>query len=433
MDLLNDERTVGRGRPAPSARESASPGFPDSRTTHFFAPPRHFDPANPELIDRPDTDPALLREELTVLENVNRRGGHALVLRSLERLLPPTRVGPLSILDLGTGAADYPRAIAAWARQRGLPVAITAVDRNPQVLDLAREWCRDWPEIRLEQHDLLALPYAAESFDVVMCSNALHHFDAEDAVTILRRMQELARVGFILHDLRRNWPAIWAMELVARTFIKSGIARHDAVQSCRAAFTVDELSALARRAGLRNFHIRRSPTDVRHGAGGAEMSARSAGRIASVAIVGGGPTASTLATLLARAGVRVAILHQPKTVPLIVGESLVPAIIPMLRMLGVEEQVKSFSRYKPGAAININDKVNFSFPFDKLRSNLPQYAYNVPRDRFDATLAGSRPPGRREGVRDGRGRGTRRRHGPGAVERRNARGDRRISFPSRRI
>ena len=72
--------------------------------------------------------------------------------------------------------------------------------------------------------------------------------------------------------------------------------------------------------------------------------------------------------------------------PLIVGESLVPAIIPMLRMLGVEEQVKSFSRYKPGAAININEKVNFSFPFDKLRTNLPQYAYNVPRDRFDATL-----------------------------------------------
>ena len=42
------------------------------------------------------------------------------------------------------------------------------------------------------------------------------------------------------------------------------------------------------------------------------MSARSAGKIGSVAIVSGGPTASTLATLLARAGVRVAILHKPK-------------------------------------------------------------------------------------------------------------------------
>jgi SAM-dependent methyltransferase len=258
MDLLNDERTVGRARPALSGRKSASPAFLDSRPGQFFAPPRQFDAENPELIDRPDTDPALVREELSVLANINRRGGHSVVLRSIRRLLPPTRVAPLSILDLGTGAADYPRAIAAWARRRGIPVAITAVDRNPQVLSLAREWCRDWPEIRLEQHDVLALPYAAESFDLVMCSSALHHFDPEDSIAILRRMQELARAGFILHDLRRNWPAIWTMELAARTFIKSRIARYDAILSSRAAFTVDEMSVLAKRAGLRNFRLRRS-------------------------------------------------------------------------------------------------------------------------------------------------------------------------------
>jgi SAM-dependent methyltransferase len=257
MDLLKDERTVGRARPALSGRASAIPGVSGSRTSQFFAPPRQFDPANPELIDRPAPDPILLREELVVLEKANRRGAHARVLKFLDRFLQPGRVGPLSVLDLGTGGADFPRAIAARARQRGLPVAITAVDRNPLVLGFAREWCREWPEIRFEQHDLLALPYPAESFDVVMCSNALHHFDTEDAVTILRRMQELARVGFLLNDLRRNWPAVRVMELAARAFIKSSMARQDAVLSCRAAFTVDELSALARRAGLRDFRIRR--------------------------------------------------------------------------------------------------------------------------------------------------------------------------------
>ena len=56
-------------------------------------------------------------------------------------------------------------------------------------------------------------------------------------------------------------------------------------------------------------------------------------QIESVAILGGGPVASTLATLLARAGLSVAILHRPRRAPLLVGESLVPAIIPSFQSL----------------------------------------------------------------------------------------------------
>jgi flavin-dependent dehydrogenase len=116
------------------------------------------------------------------------------------------------------------------------------------------------------------------------------------------------------------------------------------------------------------------------------MNGSRAGKINTVAILGGGPAASTLATVLARNGVRVAILHRPRSVPLVVGESLVPAIIPMLRMLGVEDEVRSYSTLKPGATFNIGATVNFSFSFGQLGGGLPRYAYNVPRDRFDDTL-----------------------------------------------
>ena len=117
------------------------------------------------------------------------------------------------------------------------------------------------------------------------------------------------------------------------------------------------------------------------------MNGHRNGKIETVAILGGGPAASTLATLLAREGVRVAIFHRPKRAPLLVGESLVPAIIPMLQMLGVEEEVRGYSMLKPGATFNIGAKVNFSFSFDQLRGrDTARYAYNVPRDRFDDTL-----------------------------------------------
>jgi len=110
------------------------------------------------------------------------------------------------------------------------------------------------------------------------------------------------------------------------------------------------------------------------------------GAIRSVAILGGGPVASTLATLLARQGVRAGIFYRPRRAPLLVGESLVPAIIPMLRLLGVENEVKSFSTLKPGATFNIGEAVNFHFSFSQLSGGMPRYAYNVPRDKFDDAL-----------------------------------------------
>ena len=106
----------------------------------------------------------------------------------------------------------------------------------------------------------------------------------------------------------------------------------------------------------------------------------------TIAILGAGPAASTLAILLARAGKRVALFHKPKAPPLIVGESLVPAIIPMLQQLGVEDEVRSYSMLKPGATFNLSDEVQFTFFFNTLTGRTARYAYNVPRERFDDTL-----------------------------------------------
>jgi flavin-dependent dehydrogenase len=109
-------------------------------------------------------------------------------------------------------------------------------------------------------------------------------------------------------------------------------------------------------------------------------------KINSVAILGAGPAASTLATLLARAGVRVVLLHRPRAAALLVGESLVPAIILILRRLGVENEVRSYGKYKPGAIFNMNEFGDFPFTFADFCGKMPDYAFNVPRIKFEATL-----------------------------------------------
>lgn len=224
----------------------------------LFAPKRRFDAQQPEMMDQPGVDPELVREELLALEHANRRlGGHRLMLHYVGRVLGPARRQSVSILDLGTGSADIPRAIVAWARRERLPVTVVAVDANPVALEVARAACRDWPEIRLDQHDLRALPYEAESFDLVLCSLALHHFGNAEAQAILNRIHALARVGCVVSDLRRNWLTIVAADLVARTVLRNPVTRNDVPQSCRAAFTVGELRTMAMNAGLRRFQVHR--------------------------------------------------------------------------------------------------------------------------------------------------------------------------------
>ncbi len=108
--------------------------------------------------------------------------------------------------------------------------------------------------------------------------------------------------------------------------------------------------------------------------------------IRRVAIIGSGPAGSALATWLARGGVDVALFARGKRPPIIIGESLVPAVVPFLRDLGIEDEVAKYSLYKAGATFVFHPEQTISFRFADSRKARTPYSYNVPRDRFDATL-----------------------------------------------
>lgn len=103
-----------------------------------------------------------------------------------------------------------------------------------------------------------------------------------------------------------------------------------------------------------------------------------------------------MATLLARGGVDATIFSRGKRPALIVGESLVPAIVPFLRQLGIEEEVAAYSTWKGGATFVLHPDDRMSFRFDEVTGARTPYSYNVPRDRFDASVLEA---ARRAGVR----------------------------------
>jgi len=107
-----------------------------------------------------------------------------------------------------------------------------------------------------------------------------------------------------------------------------------------------------------------------------------------VVIVGAGPSGSALAILLNRQGADVTLFDDPRRPSLLVGESLVPAVVPILRRLGIEEQIASFSRVKPGATFTWSSGDEVRVAFDRFAPDVFPYAYNIPRPRFDEAVLG---------------------------------------------
>ena len=202
----------------------------------------------------------MLRETLEFLELTNRSfGGRGVVLGFLSRWLEGrnNRETPVRILDVGTGGADIPRAIALWARRRGLPVHITALELMPHIADIARKNTREFPEVLVRQEDFLRLP-PGETFDYVTASLFLHHMPDESLVPVLRAFDRLARRGVIVSDLLRSLPAYWSVKTLSR-LAGNRVVRHDGPVSVRRAFTTAELQELAGQAGLHYLKARRHP------------------------------------------------------------------------------------------------------------------------------------------------------------------------------
>jgi flavin-dependent dehydrogenase len=105
-----------------------------------------------------------------------------------------------------------------------------------------------------------------------------------------------------------------------------------------------------------------------------------------VAIIGAGPSGSALAILLAREGAAVTLIDHGRGPGLLVGESLVPAVVPILKRLDIEKETASFSRVKPGVSFVWSGTNRVSVTFNRFAPAVFPSAYNVPRPHFDDAL-----------------------------------------------
>ena len=216
---------------------------------------RQFDPAMPELMDRPQPVSAELESDLHNLRQLNRYfGSYALVLRFVRQWIKPRHV--VRILDLATGSGDIPRLIVEHARGIDATTQIDAVDQQAATVEIARRLSADYPEISFHEADLFRWGRAA-TYDIVLCALALHHFTESDALRLLRRCRALSRRFVLISDLRRGLLATFGVYVLTAIFFREPMTRFDARVSAQRAFSFRELRSLAQQAGWGKFHHQR--------------------------------------------------------------------------------------------------------------------------------------------------------------------------------
>jgi len=154
------------------------------------------------------------------------------------------------VVDLGCGPADIPLRLARAVRA----AHVTAVDGSGEMLAIAREAVR---AAHLEGRVTLCLgrlPGVAlpeHHFDAVLSKDMLHHLP--DPQVLWQEARRLLRPGGLVYvaDLMRPSSPLEAREIVERVASREDpILQEDFYNSLCAAFTVEEVRAQLRTAGL---------------------------------------------------------------------------------------------------------------------------------------------------------------------------------------
>ena len=195
----------------------------------------------PELLDH--LSPEEARPNLADLVRINRNfGGHSVLRKMLESVAGPG--DQFTLLDIGAASGDTARLISEIFPR----ASVVSLDYSRVNLSAAPQ-----PKIIA---DAFHLPLKDQSFDFVLSSLFLHHFEDLQVVSLLRSFYAVARRGLLICDLERHILPYLFLPVTKYLFGWRRITVHDGVISVRASLRTNELLTLAGQAGIAQPEIR---------------------------------------------------------------------------------------------------------------------------------------------------------------------------------
>lgn len=205
-----------------------------------------------ELMDDPALDAQIYTQVLHDLAQVNTLTlARRPTLSFLERAVGD-RTG-FRLLDVGFGDGDMLRAVARWARKKGIAAELVGVDLNPRSVAAAREATPGELVIDYRAGDYADL--ADRPWDCVISSLVAHHMTRDQLVAFLRFMERESAAGWLVNDLHRHGFAYAGWPLLAALMGWHPIVRHDGHLSIARSYRPAEWSPLLSEAGVEGARV----------------------------------------------------------------------------------------------------------------------------------------------------------------------------------
>ena len=201
----------------------------------------------PEYLDDPDLDRDMRVRMLENLDAINTvTGNYRAFLRALRPLLAPE--GETRVLDLAAGHGGFALEVARTAAREGRSIRVTASDVKREYLDIGEAVARsEGLDVGFEVQDALDLSNVEPgAYDVIVCTQSLHHFPAGMTARMFREATRVAGRGVAFIDGCRSLvlgaliPTIGVLRYQDR-----GLA-HDAWVSFRRFYSPEELAMVAK-------------------------------------------------------------------------------------------------------------------------------------------------------------------------------------------
>lgn len=208
-----------------------------------------------EKMDDPALDAETYTEVLRDLAKVNTLTlARRPTLAFLERAVG--NQDSFSLLDVGFGDGDMLRAIARWARQRGIEARLVGVDLNDRSVTAARSRTPENMLIDYRAGDYA--DFAGKGWDCVISSLVAHHMTHQQLVAFLRFMEKESRAGWFVNDLHRHGLAWLGFPVLAWLMGWHPIVRHDGRMSIARSYRPEEWLPLLAEAGVERARVFRA-------------------------------------------------------------------------------------------------------------------------------------------------------------------------------
>ena len=196
-----------------------------------------------ELMDDLNSSGEVIDQTLKELHTINRwLGGDHVTINGLNKLFSGKDFsGEVHILDIGCGGGDILKKICHWARKHSIPIKLTGIDANPNIVEYARSNTRDFPEISYRSLNIFSDEFRNISCDVVTCTLFTHHFTDSELIRLFIQLKKQARLGMVINDLHRHWFAYHSIKILTKWFSRSEMVRNDAAVSVLRSFRKNEL------------------------------------------------------------------------------------------------------------------------------------------------------------------------------------------------